>query len=285
MGKAVKSIGSVFGLNAGGGPGPKLDRSAFDISSQAKKYEDALTAEKQFNSQQNRALSEALAQQATGQGPLAGAAMRQAANRSLAQTLSAAQAAGGSPLATRNLIQARGQSARDLAELGLQEQMQAQQALGSQLARAAETGRADITTGFGIAKSPQELMADYEKIRFQGDLARRQAVQQQQNQMFGSVLDAASKLGAAALGKAAHGAIIPGKPAKKDSLANDTVPVLTSPGEMVVPASVVQQGPKEIKKFAEALLEKNKTSNAGGFGSVLAAQAELNRKNKKVKGK
>lgn len=282
MGKAISSIGSALGI----GPQratPTLERGAFDIAPQAKKYEELLAGQREFTAGQNRALSEALAQQARGEGPLAGAAMRQAANRSLAQTLSAAQAMGGSPLAARNIIQARGQSARDLAELRLKEQQEAQQMLGQQLSRAAETGRSDITTGFGIAKSPQEMMADYAKAKYAGEMGLEAQQRKQESDILGNVLGAAGKAATAyflpataataILGKqSAHGEIVPGVAAKEDSKANDTEPRLVSPGEMVVPASVVQAGSKAVEKFADALLKQQQRQKDAplGYGDIVA---------------
>lgn len=326
MGKAISSLGSALGFGGGGGTAPVLNRSAFDISKQAKEYEDRLKEQAAFTAAQNRQLSEALAQQAQGVGPLAGAAMRQAANRSLAQTLSAAQAMGGSPLAQRNIIQARGQSARDLAELGLQERLQAQQALGQQLGRAAETGRADITTGFGIAKSPKELEADYERTRFAADVARQNAIKAQQASIGSALLGAAGTIGGAMLGgpagammggklvgaasasepssysditssslqmpqlgsqfaqqkygvggnfKFAHGGVVPGQPAPTDDTINDVVQARVSPGEMIVPATVVQEGPKAIKSFAEALLKTNMQHPVKGYATIAAMKQQL----------
>jgi hypothetical protein len=54
-----------------------------------------------------------------------------------------------------------------------------------------------------------------------------------------------------------EGGIVPGKAkVKGDSEKNDTVHALLSPGEMVIPRSVVKKGPEAIKSFAEKLLEK-----------------------------
>lgn len=298
MGKAVKSIGSVFGLGGGGGAGPKLDRSAFDISKQAKEYEDRLKQQAAATEQQNKALTEALSQQARGEGPLAGAAMRAAASRNLAQTLAAAQSTpGASPLAARQIMQLRGQQGRDLAQLGLQERLASQEALGGQLARAAETGRADIMGGFGIAKSPQEMMADYEKMRFQADLAKQQQIKQQQAGIGSALLGAAGTIGGTMIGgplggaiggslggqpikgaqyavkPEAYGNVIPGKAKKEgDKIENDVELRRLSPGEMVVPRTVVEEGPKKIEKFAKKLLEleKENPSPVNGYAALVA---------------
>lgn len=193
-------MGALGGLfKKGDSPGPKLSQGAFDISQQAKQYEDLLAKQREQNLAASQELTTQLQQQARGEGPLAGAQLRAAQNRNLAQTLSAAQTAGASPLAARQMLQTRAQQSRDLAELGQQERLQAQQALAQQIAQQSGMSRADITTGFGIAKAPQELMADYEKARFAADVARRNAVQQQQSGILGGLLSAGSSIGAAAM--------------------------------------------------------------------------------------
>lgn len=56
-----------------------------------------------------------------------------------------------------------------------------------------------------------------------------------------------------------QGAMVPGKAkVNGDSEENDTVPALLSPGELVVPRSVVNAGPVAVKGFAEAILQKEK---------------------------
>lgn len=53
-----------------------------------------------------------------------------------------------------------------------------------------------------------------------------------------------------------HG-VIPGKASVEgDSIKNDKVPIMASPGELFVPRTVVQKGPDAIRKFAEAVLAK-----------------------------
>lgn len=56
-----------------------------------------------------------------------------------------------------------------------------------------------------------------------------------------------------------QGAMVPGRAkVDGDSETNDTVPALLSPGELVVPRTVVSAGPEAIKGFAEAILEKER---------------------------
>jgi hypothetical protein len=62
---------------------------------------------------------------------------------------------------------------------------------------------------------------------------------------------------------AAQGAMVPGRAkVEGDDELNDTVPALLSPGELVVPRTVVNAGPKAVKGFAEAILEKEKRGRA-----------------------
>lgn len=54
------------------------------------------------------------------------------------------------------------------------------------------------------------------------------------------------------------GALVPGKAKTKgDSIKNDTVLIAASPGEMVIPRTVVQRGPEAISEFAKALIGKD----------------------------
>lgn len=55
-------------------------------------------------------------------------------------------------------------------------------------------------------------------------------------------------------GNYSNGGMVPGKPVfGGDHPKNDTVPAMLSPGEIVVPRSVVQMGPEAISKFAVAI--------------------------------
>lgn len=191
--------GLFGGLGGGGGGGPELNMQAGDMTALGARYEAANENARNENLGANRQLTSALQQQATGVGPLAGAALRGAQNRNLAQSLAAAQSMGSSPLATRSLLQARGQQSRDLAELGLQERLQSQSALGQQIANQANTSRNDLSQSFEYARSPMQQQQEMEKIRYQGDLARAMAASQGRDQLLGGVLQGGSALGMAAL--------------------------------------------------------------------------------------
>lgn len=57
--------------------------------------------------------------------------------------------------------------------------------------------------------------------------------------------------------KFSSGGVVPGKSkVAGDSKKNDTVAAMLSPGEMVIPKTVVNKGPYAIKKFAAALIKK-----------------------------
>lgn len=80
---------------------------------------------------------------------------------------------------------------------------------------------------------------------------------------------------------------VAGPGAITDSEATDTVPAKLSPGELVVPKTVVSAGPSAVKSFAEAVLQnqpKNSTA-VGGFGAIISAQQELEKRLKKLEGK
>jgi hypothetical protein len=366
-----KEAGKLLGMGGGSSPGPQLDRSKFDLNPQAQRYEQMLLEARERNLKNNQAFTEQLQKQARGEGPsLATAQLKAAQNRNLAQTLAAAQAQNASPLSTRQLLQQRGQSSRDIAELGgmqrMQEQQAAQQMLGSQLGQEANIARGDISQGFDIARAPVDMMANYETNRFAADVARRNAVKQQQSQILGGLLGAGGQVGAALLsdeqqktspkkktnfqealsryqpkdaGDAIAGAgdIIAGaiKDRKEEAAARrnpSTKPMMKASADIMSDEqqkqapSKLPSAKKEVNDFLDKLsarqfeykdaslpgtaegtrygitaqdlerssLGKTLVKNTAqgkmvdtvqGFGAVLAAQAELNRRLKKIEGK
>lgn len=105
-----------------------------------------------------------------------------------------------------------------------------------------------------------------------GQQAARQAQMEKQggNSWVGDAMNAFMKKGAeqgmpmtggpadglnpAMMMTASEGAVVPGQAqVKGDSLANDKVPTMLSPGEIVVPRSVSQRSPEDIAKFVMAL--------------------------------
>ncbi len=197
MGKAGKSIGRALGFGGRSSAGPQLNMGQFNLDKEAAEYQRVLNQQRDKNLAASAQLTDQLQQQAQGKGPLAGAQLRRAQNRNLSQTLAAAQSMGGSPLAQRNLLQARGQSSRDLAELGQMEQLQSQQALGQQLGQESSMAQNYAQTGFGIARGAKDLGAQMEQTRFAADVARRNRVKQQQDAILGGLIQGGATVGAA----------------------------------------------------------------------------------------
>lgn len=160
----------------------------------SKHYGTQLEQQRLATAQTGGQLTEQLRQQAMGEGPLAGAQLKQAQTRNLAQTLAAAQGAGGSPLAMRQMLQQRGQQGQELAEAGIKERMGAQQALGAQLAQQAGIGRADILAGFEISKAPAAMALEREMLRAKIQAEKDAAQKQQQSSMLGGALGAGASL-------------------------------------------------------------------------------------------
>ena len=77
--------------------------------------------------------------------------------------------------------------------------------------------------------------------------------------------------------ESAHGGIVKGEPKyAQDTTADDTEPHMLSPGEMVIPKTVVAQGGKAIKSFAEALLKQQEGSQSkNGFASLMVMKKLL----------
>lgn len=300
-GKELNLIDKGFdalGLTGGGGPGPELNKGAFDLQEQAARYEKLLNDQREYNMAANRELTGQLQQQARGEGPLAGARLRQAQNRNLAQTLAAAQAQGASPLATRNFLQLRGQSSRDLAELGQQEQLQAQQALAGQLASQAGISRGDIEQGFGLARAPVDMRADYEKLRFNADVAKQEGIRQQQTGITSALLGAAGDAGAAYLGKKSDKNVKKNISSGDDKIQSFLDALQAKQFDYKDPSMPDTREGRQVGIMAQDLEKSSlgstlvrdtptgKVVDTGhGFGAVLAAQANLNARLKALEGK
>jgi hypothetical protein len=81
--------------------------------------------------------------------------------------------------------------------------------------------------------------------RIQGELANQQAFDSAASKLSETISNA-GKAAAGSAGMAYGGIAI-------DSPQNDVVPAMLSPGEIVVPRSVVDMGPEAISKFAQSL--------------------------------
>lgn len=297
-------MGKLFGGKSS--PGPKLDTS---IANQAQADVQKQVAASRAASQ---GLISDLQAQSRGQGPsLADAQLRQAGNRNLAQQLaSAASMRGGNPAALqRALVMQQGQQGRDLAEQSavakLQERQMAQQglqglALGQQ--------QQDLSQ----VMDPARLRADMERARFDADVARRNAVKQQQNAVLTGILDAGARAGAAMTTGGASEAGKAGtsgmggsdKNMKKDikSGSKDVKSFLdalsaksyeykdtSKPGTAEGPRVGIMAQDLEKSKMGKTLVKDTPdgkmVDTVQGYGAILAAQAELNKRLKALEGK
>lgn len=182
---------------------------------------------------QERGFTEQLGLMAAGQGPSAAALQMQQgmelANRN-AMGMAAANRGINPGLAAE--IAARQQQLNQMEtnqQAGLmrsQEQLQANQLLGSQLA----SQRASYNAADSLNSQKRA----------------------QDQQLFGNILSSAGKAGTAA--QMSNGGVVPGKPVfGGDHPKNDTVPAMLSPGEVVVPRTVVKMGPEAVAAFAMAV--------------------------------
>jgi hypothetical protein len=192
MGKAVKSVGNALGFGGGGSPGPRLDFSRID----SRKDVDERT--KPSREASLKLLTD-LQAQAAGQGPsLATEQLKSATSRNLAQTLAAASAQrGGSPaLAQRELLRAKGDADRQVAEQGALARMQEQQAARDQLANLSIQQQAQ---DLAQIIQPTQILAGGEQNRFAADVAKQNAIRQQQTAILGNILQGGSAAASAAV--------------------------------------------------------------------------------------
>ncbi len=305
-------MSGLMGGGGGGGAGPVLDKSAFDLSKAVQKYggmsDEQIAAAKQrqaFNAQAQQQLVGQLQGQAMGTAPsLAQAELKANQDRGLAQTMAlAASQRGGNPaLQARNLAMQQAAAGRANAQqgaiLGLQERQAAQQQIGN-LATAGQ-GQADtlasgsISQGFGQEDAAKKLMGQYETQRFNQDVAQTNANRSQQNAILGSVLGAAGTVagayfggpaGAAAGGSIGKGLAGGGKfdggmihgeeVVKGDHPANDIIDIKASPGELVIPKTVVKAGVHAIQSFAEAVMKSGVEPKEVSLSSALNAKKKM----------
>lgn len=221
-------------------------------------------------------LIRALQMQAAGIGPsLAQQQLQQAMERSQAAAQSQiASARGLSPaqaqqLALRQQAGSRAAMGMQSAQLRLAEQAQKQQELAQVLGQQ----RGQDITGAGVAGGMGEGAG---KIRQTGEIeAMNQANKEAETtrKVAGGVLEGLA--GAATM--FAHGSEIKGRAKfKGDTRANDTVPAMLSPGEIVLPRSVAQDAdaPDKAREFVAALKKKQKTTPKD-FSQALTRLREL----------
>jgi hypothetical protein len=75
--------------------------------------------------------------------------------------------------------------------------------------------------------------------------------------LAGGPMDNMGGIGGAGTMVAAQGGVVPGVPeVEGDHPANDKVPAVLSPGEIVIPRTVVAKGPDAAKRFVQAILKR-----------------------------
>lgn len=308
MGSVVKSIGGVFGANGGGGgPGPKLSKSPFDIKAPAAKYEQKANALEQQAGARTEAIQapqllQQLRQQALGQGPsLAEAQLKSVTTRNLAQQLAAAASMRGrNPAAAqRQALQQQGAAGRDLANASgqarLQEAQGAQQLLLQQQAQADALAQQSGQQGYERAVAPQQALQDYELARFGADVNKTNQIKQQQNAILGGVLGAAGQ---------GVGSLLSDKSEKKNikNASKDVDNFLEAlSAKSYEYKDAAKPGAAEGKRYGVMAQDLEKSS-AGksivkdtaqgkmvdtnqGFGLIVAAQKELHERLKALEGK
>ncbi len=249
--------------------------------------------------EQQADLARALKAQMEGRAPsLAGMQYAQALEQSQAAAQSQlASARGLSPAQAQRMMLmnqagARANLATQSAQLRLQEQQAAQAALGNvlQSQRQADVAGGSLAAGMysnagqmGLQKATTQANLDQAAT---GIVMNQAAAERQANQQFVSgLIQGGASLGAAAATggkggavKSARGGLIPGKAARAgDHEDNDTVPALLSPGEIVVPRSIVQaeDAPERAAAFVEAIKKTKKSGGPKTYGETLMRLREV----------
>ena len=233
-------------------------------------------------------LARALRAQAEGKAPsLAGMQYARALEQSQAAAASQlASARGLSPAQAQQMLMTRQaaaqqQAAGQSAMMRLQEQQMAQAALGNLLGQRRQQELLGGQLAAGLYGTAGGLGLSEAQMRQQAAMAMQQQANleaQRNAQLASAIIGGVAAPVSALAGKAHGGAIeIPGKAKYKgDTRANDTVPALLSPGEIVLPRTVAQSdnAPEKAKKFVEAIKTKKKPS-ARDYAQALARLQEL----------
>ena len=278
---ALGSVGSVIGGGLGSITGGMADAAGINNQFQGQmpaierqKLLDAITQAQggqQGITDQQSALAKTLLAQSQGQGPNPALAQLNlnSANAMKQAGAVANSVKGISPALAARLAseQAGGMTQQAAGQAGL---MQAQQQLGAQnslgnlygqmagqnlnqqniLQNAqAEQNRAITQGSLGIQDAQARVMAGNAQVR---------------GQLAGGMLSGLGSIGGAMLA-AAHGGQIPGEAnIPGDHIANDTVPTMLSPGEIVIPRSHAGS-PEKAKAFIDHLM-KSKMAHGGVVG-------------------
>ncbi len=226
----------------------------------------------------------ALQAQMTGGNSLAQSQLRSATDQNIAQQMALARSGpgGANPLAMRNAAN----NAATIQQQGVNQAagLRAQEAAGNAntlgQAIAGRRGQQLEVLGQNAANIMQAQGANYFHEQSPGEKALGVAgsVGGALVAPFTSMLSGGGGGGAAAApsngatGMFAEGGEIPGNAdVPGNSLKNDTVPAMVSPGEIILPRSVAlsPDAPDKAAEFVQAIM-KRQAPQAGGFGQVLA---------------
>ncbi len=193
-----------------------------------------------------------------------------ATQQAMANSGNASQMIGGQKEAMMNAANLTQQAANQSAQLRAAEMATARGQYANQAAT--QAGQATQNAGLQLDAYGRQLnsannynssgMAGYGGAT-SGDVAAAGQTQGAYNQykdqkaktMGGLINGAGSAIAAAAM--AAHGGVVPGKPAHQDSYKNDKVPIMTSPGEIIIPVSELQSKKRAVN-FLMKMMEGNK---------------------------
>lgn len=276
-------------------PGIQAQQFSPAISGEMANQQYAIQQQKNIMGQQ-QGLADTLAQQAAGAGPNPA---QEQYKKNLWQALKAQAGAIASnrslspALASRLIAQQGGDAiqgqAANAAQLQAEQTLAAQRALAGQQASMLQGGQnlgAQSLQGQDIW---QRAIANQNQLgmgaqNINAGIAAQNA--QMQNQTNMGILSGLSSAGAAMAGGKAHGGEITSVGSKLkdggnvpgmaqiegDSPKNDTVHAMLSPGEIVIPRSLVDD-PERAKKFIEQI---NKKKKGGGYKEVLKAKRGKN---------
>jgi hypothetical protein len=240
---------------------------------------------------QQQSLANALQQQMQGGGPnLAETQLQAGTDRAIKQAaaLGGAQRGLSPGTAARQILQQQAGinqgSANEAAQLRQQQQLQAQGQLGNVLAQQGQLGLGQVGA-LGNLQQAQNALNLQQSLGTQGlNLQAQQANQQAANNflpgILGGVGQAAKGIAELHDGGVAHdfrdGGQVPGEAEHAgDHPDNDTVPAMLSPGEVVVPRTLVKQAaldPDKVASFVSAFTGQPQSS---GYGKVLQAKRKV----------
>lgn len=258
--------------------GKVLGTNTDDVKERVKAQQIATPGDPAALYAQQQDFANALKAQMNGQGPsLASQMLQQQAGQNAAQAMGMAAAQRGinPALALRHAMQAGANAQQDAAAKAanarVAEQLGAQGMYGNQLNTMNQQDFQRSAANQQAALGASKINADIEMGNAKNNSG-----------LIGGLIS-----GAGSVMAANQGGVIPGvAKVPGDSLKNDTVHAMLSPGEIVVPRSAAQDADK-AKEFIDALMKKKKGADdpgRAGFSKVLQAHAKLTEALKGVKG-